>query len=241
MPFAEPTDPVTVVPGDIRGEWQVTTMTKDGEDVPLPDGVEGTLVVEERRLSGVAFCNGFGGAYRLDDGRLRIEDLATTLVGCTGGVGRAEGVYLSALNGRPVQVALDGDDLVLVGEGAELRFRPRPPVLAADLTDAAWMLVAVTSDGLETIALGSPAPLEFRADGTFTAGTGCGSVTGTWDAGADGVRSSVVGHETDCTPELTGQDTLVASVLDGGFEADIRRGRLNLSTPEGQRLAYEPA
>lgn len=235
---ARPNGPAAPAPDDLRGEWLMTGIVEDGEPVPLPDGVEGTLTVDRTKLGGTAFCNSFGGDYRLDAGRLEIDELLMTVMACTGDVGDAEGRYLRALNASDLRATVADGHLVVAGDGVELRFAPRPPVLADDLVGTSWLLQGVTADGLSTIALGAPALLEFRSDRTFAAGTGCGAVSGTWDARPDGVSSSVTDHEADCPADLREQDAHVAGVLGDGFDADISPGRLTLTAPGGRSVEY---
>jgi heat shock protein HslJ len=227
--------------GDIRGEWLVTGLIRDGETVPLPGGAEGTLTVGPRKLSGTAFCNGFGGDYELEEGHLEVRELVSTVMACTGDVATSEGLYLEALQAPDARLTVQAGELVLTGDGVELRFIPRPPVLADDLVGTAWLLQAVTADGLSTIALGTPALLEFRPDGTFLAGTGCGTLSGTWDARPDGVSTTVDDHEADCAGELREQDGHMAAVFAHGVESRIARGRLILTSPEGPSIEYVDA
>lgn len=237
-PPLRPLGPAPEAVGDVRGEWVVTGLLRGDEPVPLPEGVEGTLTVGPKRLGGTAFCNGFGGEYELEEGHLEVRELLSTLMACSGDVATAEGLYLDALTSFDAQVTLQDGELVLTGDGVELRFVQRPPVLADDLVGRSWLLQAVTADGLSTIALGAPALLEFRLDGTFRAGTGCGSVSGTWDARPDGVSTAVDAHEADCAGELRAQDGHVAAVLAHGFEARVSRGRLVLTGLDGPSIEY---
>jgi heat shock protein HslJ len=227
--------------GDIRGEWLVTELFRDGERVPLPADAEGTLVVERKNLTGRAFCNGFGGDYELQEAHLRVRELLSTLIACVGDVATSEGLYLRALQASDARMAVRDGELLLTGDGVELHFIPRPPVLADDLVGTSWLLQGVAADGLGTIAGGAPAPLTFRADGTFEAGTGCGTVSGTWDPRPDGVSSSVTDSETDCPDDLREQDAHVAAVLGDGFDARISDGRLILTHPEGRSVEYVDA
>lgn len=233
--------PEEAAAGDVRGEWLVTGLVRDGEPVPLPDGVEGTLTVGPKQLSGTAFCNGFGGEYALEDDTLEVRELVSTVMACTGDVAAAEGPYMEALQAADARLTVRAGELVLTGDGVELRFIPRPPVLADDLVGTSWLLQAVTAGGLGTSALGSPALLEFRPDGRFLAGTGCGTVSGTWEARPDGVSTSVVGHEGDCSGELAQQDENVAAVFARGFDARISRGRLTLTNPDDRSVEYVDA
>ncbi|MFP5370218.1 MAG: META domain-containing protein, partial [Actinomycetes bacterium] len=229
-------------PGDVLGEWVATALAQDGEVVPLPDGREGTLEIGSTRLGGTAFCNGFGGDYELVEDRLEVRELLSTAMACDGDVATAEGLYFRALNASDARLTVRNGELVLGGDGVEVRFVPRPPVSAADLGRTSWLLQGVGTDGTSTIALGQPALLDLRPDGTFRAGTGCGTVSGTWHAEPDGVGSSVVQHETDCPPELAQQDELVTAVLAQGFRARLSDGRLTLTDAEGRSIEYvDPA
>ena len=157
---------------ELRGEWVVTGLRQDGEPVPLPDR-DGTLTVEDARLGGHSFCNSFGARYRLDGGRLELEDHPTTLVGCEGDVARAAGVYSRVLRAGDLRATVSSSGLLLSGDGAEVHLRPRPPVGAGDLVGGRWVLQALTTEAMGWVAEGEPGLLEFAADGTFSASTGC--------------------------------------------------------------------
>jgi len=238
---APPAGTRTAPPGDIRGEWVVSGLSRDGEDLPLPGGVEGTLAVEERRLGGRSFCNSFGAGYELDGDRLSLEDLLTSLVACTGTVGRAEGAYLAALGSGDVRVAATDEGFLLVGDGVEVRLRPRPPVRAPDLAGRTWRLQGVTDDGVSTIALGPAALLAYADDGSWTASTGCRSLSGAWTLAQDRVTPVVDRAEGDCPAELVEQDAVASRVLGGPYGVRIADGRLLLTGPDGLGLEYVEA
>ncbi|CCG05058.1 META domain-containing protein [Blastococcus saxobsidens] len=222
---------------DLRGEWVVTELRRDGVPVPLPD-LEGTLAVDDARLAGTSFCNGFGARYRLDDGRLELEDHLTSLMACTGDVARAEGVYSRVLTADDPRATTSSEGLVLTGDGAEVHLRPRPPVEAGDLVGGTWSLQGLTTEAMGWAAEGEPAVLEFTADGTFRASTGCRSLAGAWQLRDEQVTTSGPAGEGRCPEELREQDAHVTDVLEQGFTVRIANGRLTIRSPGGQGLEY---
>ncbi|MGY1742026.1 MULTISPECIES: META domain-containing protein [unclassified Blastococcus] len=236
---ASPGDPAP--PVDLRGEWVVTAMRADGEDVALPPDAEGTLVANGRRLGGTSFCNGFGADYRLAGDRLEVRDRITTLMACPGEVARAEGLYGRALDAGDLRVAPTPDGFTLTGDGVELRLAPRPPVEAADLTARPWLLTAVVAGPTASSPTGEPAVLEFGADGTFRASTGCRPVTGRWTITGGRLTPTDVRAERECPGPLHDEDAAVLAVLGQPSGVRIARGVLTLTGAEGRGLQYAPA
>lgn len=113
---ADPQEPARVL-----GEWVVSELRIGGASVPLPPGAEGTLTLEAGRISGKAFCNGFGGRYRLEEDRLTVAEVAHTLMGCAPDVARAEGLYVRALEAPDARLRPEGADLLVTGDGVEVR------------------------------------------------------------------------------------------------------------------------
>jgi heat shock protein HslJ len=172
-------------------------------------------------VSGTAFCNGFGGTYRLDGDRLDLGDIASTLIGCTGDVGAAELAFHGVLNGPGLSLAVDSMELVLSSDAGELRFSRVPPVLVADLVGTRWVLETVAQGGTASAAVGDPV-LELREDGTATFSTGCPTMNGTWTTRGDTVVLADLAYEPiPCPPDPTEQDSLVTQTLSGGFQVSV--------------------
>ncbi|RBY93450.1 hypothetical protein DQ237_17695 [Blastococcus sp. TF02-8] len=223
-------------PGDVRGEWVVTELRRDGEVVPIPDGVDGSLTLDDR-LSGTAFCNGFGAQdYRIEGDRLVVEDLASTLIGCTPEVAMAEGTYLAALNADDVRLAREAERLVIRGGEVEVRLVPRPPVVDVDLTGR-WQLNALV-DGSMSSSPRQTAELDLRADGTLEGTTGCRPVHGTWQVVDERLVTADVIADGECAPEAAEQDAQVLEVLRQGGAVRIARDHLSLTAPGGAGLQF---
>ncbi|WP_147251497.1 META domain-containing protein [Blastococcus sp. TBT05-19] len=222
--------------GDVRGEWVVTELRRDGEVVPIPPGTDGTLTLDER-LSGRAFCNGFGAqSYRIEGDRLVVEELAQSLIGCSPDIAELERLYLDALTASDVRLRREGGELLVSGGGVDVRLVPRPPVEDADLAGR-WQLAALTTTQLASSPL-RPAELEFRADGTLEGTTGCRPVRGTWQVTDERLATADVVADGECPPEGAEQDGHVLDVLRQGGTVRIVRDRLTLTAPDGLGLEF---
>ncbi|MCA0146123.1 META domain-containing protein [Blastococcus sp. LR1] len=223
-------------PGDVRGEWVVTELRRDGEVVPVPPGTDGTLTLDDR-LSGRAFCNGFGAqAYRIEGDRLVVEDLAQTLIGCAPEIAELERLYVGALTADDVRLARDGEALLVSGGGVDVRLVPRPPVEDADLAGR-WQLTALATRDMASSPM-QAAELELRPDGTFSGTTGCRPVRGTWRVTDERLVTADLVADGDCAPETAEQDGHVLDVLRQGGAVRIARDHLTLTAPDGHGLQF---
>lgn len=91
-----------------QGQWQQTG----------PDGQpQQTLQLKDGQLSASAGCNRMFGSARIEQGRLVVGPLASTLMACAPEAMQREQALAALLRSRP-QVRLDGDKL-LIGEVAQ--------------------------------------------------------------------------------------------------------------------------
>jgi heat shock protein HslJ len=79
-----------------------------------PPETEFSLEVQGDRLAGRSGCNRFMGSWSIDNGRLEIGQLASTMMFCDG-LMELEGAFLAALQGAR-SAALDGERLILADE-----------------------------------------------------------------------------------------------------------------------------
>jgi heat shock protein HslJ len=86
-------------------------------DVPGADeGSTPWLEFVEGRVSGYTGCNMLNGAWRMENGEVRIGQVATTKRGCVGPAGDVERRVLASFAGH---LRKEGDRLVATGPGGE--------------------------------------------------------------------------------------------------------------------------
>jgi len=65
----------------LKGLWVLDTLTVDGADVTVPDGID--MEIELGRIGGTGGCNSFGGRIdAADDGTLVLAELGWTEMAC---------------------------------------------------------------------------------------------------------------------------------------------------------------
>lgn len=223
---------------DVEGEWQLRSGTTDGTAIPQPDGPGATLDVSGDRASGTAFCNHWFATVRADGPGFALEGIGSTEMACRPDVMAAERAYLTAL--AAVDTAtVDGEELVLTGEGVDLRFEPVTPVPEEELLGTRWTLESLVDGGTASSTVGGPATLELSADGSLTGSTGCRELSGRFTVEGDVVRATELSAGTgDCPAEVEAQDAHVVAVLGDGFRVSVEGDRLTLTAPDGRGLVY---
>ncbi len=109
-------------PETMQGSWVLES--GKGPHGPV-DPVEGSpvefVVDDQGQASGTAGCNGFGGPIKVEEGRLEIGPLASTLMACDEALMQAESAYLAALEDVS-SGEVSGDKMTLTGTDTELKF-----------------------------------------------------------------------------------------------------------------------
>jgi heat shock protein HslJ len=149
----------------------------------------------------------------------------------------SERAYLAALE-RVVQSSEDGDELVLLGEGVELRFRATEPPPIESMTGAVWVLERVIDRDVVSDAAGERAALEMYTDGSVIGSTGCRTFHGHYQPRGADVLFTDFSLDGECPDELVSQDSHVVSVLGDGFRARIDGETLTLTARGQQGLLY---
>lgn len=222
----------------IEGSWQLISGRTRAGEVPMVADRPITLSIEGSSVTGTAACNSYGGRLVGAGGRVRIDELGMTAMGCEPDVMASESAYTAALSAIR-QIGRDGDELVLVGPDVELRFVALPPPPTADLVDTTWVLETVFVGDVAASVAGERATLELRSDGTFSGSTGCRSFTGTWTEQGERIAdTSMRMDDLDCPRDLISQDSTVVSVVGDGFVPTIDGDLLTLTDPGGAGLVY---
>jgi heat shock protein HslJ len=232
-----PVDDPPVAPGGeqgIGGDWELVDGMSGGRPLPAPPAGRATLSAHGNQLTGTAFCTGFGGRYRLDGERVVIDDLAQTDMACLDpGVMEGEAAFMGVLNASGTRFTRTAGELVLENGTGRLRFRPQTPVPTAQLVGTRWVLDTLIDGQVASSTVGARAELQLSDDATFTAGTGCRRLSGTWRTAGDTVYLDYEWPAAGCQRDVERQEQQVIAVLGTGFQATVDGDRLTLTSSRG--------
>jgi heat shock protein HslJ len=223
---------------DITGAWQLTSGTVDGNAVPMEPGYPITLTIEDGEMGGTAACNGYGGTYQADGGRISFGAISITEMGCDGGVMDSESAYMAALSAVD-EYRIGDQALTLTGPGVELSYELLPPVPTSELVGTVWILDGLISGDAVSSVGGEEATLELFSDGSLIGSTGCRTLTGSYVVSGASVEFTDLAAAGDCPPELEDQDGHVVTVLGDGFRVEIDGNRLIASSAGDLGLTYK--
>ena len=225
---------------DLDGTWRLVS-GRDAEG-SLPDlgGRQVTLVVDGEQVGGVSACNHYGGRIEVEGDTVSIGELGGTEMGCEPDVMDLEQRYLAGL-GAVERGERAVDELTLSGSDVALEYEIVPPEPDADLVGTTWLLESLIDD--ETASSTVPGGrLGLTDDGTLTAETGCGEVSGTYRLEGDGTAVTLLGPEPGpsipCDELAAAQHRHVVDVLADGFTWQVDGTRLLVTSPEGRGLEF---
>lgn len=223
----------------LDGAWQLESGTLDGASIPLVDGYPITFDASGSAFGGTAACNQYGGLFAVEAWEMTVHELHITEMACEADVMASEGAYVLAI--RRVNLAShEGDHLVLTGPETELRFVAVPEVPDEALTGTTWILDSLIADDTVSTVSGDSLDLVFAADGTFRAGTGCRTLSGSYTITGNAVQTPEMAADGECPAELQAQDGHVVAVFEG-FTVAVDGDRLTLTAAGNQGLGYRAA
>ncbi|MGZ0230430.1 MAG: META domain-containing protein, partial [Acidimicrobiales bacterium] len=218
---------------------------RSGLDVEPIDGLALTLLFQMRTVSkfvanGHDGCNDFGASYRAAEQQIFWDPQGFSIEdgGCDPLMTEVGAGYLAAL----VNVHTferNNATLSLRGAGFELIFDAEEAIDESQLVGDYWLLDVIVVNGADRDVQGTSGYLRFVGE-TFTASTGCRSLTGTWTRPAGNlIKLPNQRASGSCSPELLDQDRLVMDVLSGGFSVDVLTAEvLRVSSEGNQALVF---
>lgn len=104
----------------VGSEWELTRINGEG----VVDDSRVSLSFDEDQLGGNSGCNSYFADYALS-GRngIKIGETGMTLMACLDSELMSQEMRYTSFLSRVSEYSLDGDELVLVGEGGEMEFR----------------------------------------------------------------------------------------------------------------------
>jgi heat shock protein HslJ len=203
---------------------------------PLPDNPP-TLSFEEENLGGHTGCNHYGGEYEVEAGRITINDIFQTLIGCPEPLMAQEEAYLSALRAAD-SFTLTGDSLTLFYENGELHFQRRQPPEDATLEQMNWRLTTFVSNETARSLLADTEIRVVFQNGSMEGHGGCNQFHGDYDLNGNRMHlGEVVATDMHCGDEaLMAQEEEFLSALRGVESFEIDGHQLSLHHRDGSLI-----
>lgn len=212
----------------------------------LSAGIEGHVLVpgstvrlsfQGGRLSASAGCNSMSGTYRIDGGRLILEELATTEMGCEARLMDQDRWLAEFLDGA--SIALDADGLALTNSAFRLALTNgavRLTLLDREISDpdrpllgTRWVVDGlIGGDAVSSIPVGVVAALSFT-EGRVDVEAGCNQGGGTVRITDTTIDFGPIGlTKRGCSPEIMAVEQAVGAVLSGTTRYRIEAGNLTI-------------
>lgn len=187
---------------------------------------------DDEQLGGSAFCNLYGGTYRLDDDGMTIEVGAMTEMACDEPVMSMESAFVAFLD-AVTSLRVDGDRLTLVSEDLELSFDAEQP---EPLVGTTWRIDGlIDGEVAASMIAGTEAFLVLDEDGGLSGDTGCNGMIGTYEV--EGDRLSIGPIETTeracADPAMNEQEAAILRALSATVSFEIQGEALSLSDGDG--------
>jgi heat shock protein HslJ len=106
---------------ELDGDWRLVSGSVRGTLIALVPEAQITMRIDGGEIGGTSACNHYGGQIADDGGEITIGALTMTEMACADEIMNAEAAYLDGL-GLVTGAAGGTDELVLSGDGVELRF-----------------------------------------------------------------------------------------------------------------------
>ena len=219
----------------LEGAWTLTSYLVDGTLQPVPSGASATAVFAAGTVAGNSGCNQYTGSYTVDDPKLTIGPLATTMMACQPPASDLETAYLADM-GKVASFARSATKLTLsdTSGAALLEYAPTPK---GELTGATWTATGVNNGkgGVVSTATTSQITAEFKADGTLSGNATCNTYRGTYTTDGDKITiGPLVTTQMACdTADLNAQEQEYLAALGNVATFSVSGGKLELRDAGG--------
>jgi heat shock protein HslJ len=236
------------------GEWRTTSIeqapTVKGPGVK-PDAF--TLrFFDDGRVIAQARCNSISGNYRIADGKFRMDEAATTEMGCPGDNRHEEDTWLAAFLTSGPAWSFDGKRIGLDGPEIDVELAPREEVVPnTPIVGTTWKVTHLTdgpapgapADPNSSVSAGAPmGTWELTFTATEVRGRGqCATFTGPAEQRDGAIRfGSITKDLSKCSDGDPGMEALLA-VLAGDVTVKQHIETLTLTHSSGKGLQLSAA
>jgi heat shock protein HslJ len=213
--------------------WIIDRASVEVLEPDAPAEARATIRFEDDgELGGSAFCNLYGGTYRLDGDELTIEIGAMTEMACDEPVMSMESAFVAFL-GAVSSFRVDAERLTLVNEGLELSFDAEQP---EPLVGTTWRIDGLVEGEVATSTIaGTEAFLVLDEQGGVAGETGCNGLIGTYETEGDRLSfGPIETTERACAdPAMNEQEAAILRALSVNASYAIQGEGLSLFDGDG--------
>jgi heat shock protein HslJ len=218
-----------------------TSVTENGRPRPLVEGTRISLRFSDAsELGAQAGCNSMGGPASIENGRLVVDDLATTEMGCDPPRHAQDEWLARFLTSRP-SADLSAETLTLENATTRIVLTDRK-VADPDrsLQGTKWVVdTIVEGESASSVPAGAEAHLVFGDTDRFSGNTGCNGMGGNavvHDETHTITFSEVISTKMACEDDRMRLEQAVLDTLEGDVAYSIDADVLRLDGPDGHGL-----
>jgi len=223
-------------PAALQGsEWVLDPTSMAALVDHVPEEAQITIAFAGGQASGKAACNSYGGDYTANqDGSMSFGPFAVTLMACPEPLTVLEHAYLATLAG--VSSFTVGGELVLSGDGADLRFQPRASAQPLSLEGPNWRLTSISTGGtVSSPVAGTAVTAVFSSDGTVSGAAGCNRYNGPFTASGGSLSfGPLVTTKMMCADDVMTQEQAFLAAMAEVAGSTISGAALTLLDAGGQ-------
>jgi heat shock protein HslJ len=212
------------------------TWVLDPASLGVPGGEQftPTATLRDGTITGLSGCNRYSGSYTVDDNRLALGPIRTTLRSCGPVADAVEADFLDRLQ-RVGAFGVDGECLVLVGDDdTELLVFD---AMRATL-EGSWEIIGylmVSGAGFSSTVVDSTPTAVFTADGSVSGTTGCNTFRGRYTTDEFNVTiGPLLATRMECPPDRAEQEAGILKALEAATTFALTPGTATLLNASGQ-------
>lgn len=227
-------------PDPLRGKTFIATaVTEDGKPRELLSDTELSMqFTDDGRLITQAGCNTMQGTVSTADGKLVVDDLGSTAMGCDQAHNEQD-AFVSKVLGASPSWQLAEDRLTVTSGTTTLDLAPRETVHPdKDLVGTTWVLdTLVDGDVASSTPAGAPEVTLVFDGKRVTADTHCNGIAADYTVTGDTIVFTLgVSTKMACAPEIMQGENAVSGVLNGEVTYEITADRLTLTNKSGKGI-----
>ncbi|WP_180891042.1 META domain-containing protein [Haloechinothrix aidingensis] len=214
-----------------------TSVSEGGEPRPLAGDTGVRLTFDDGQLRAHAGCNHLHGNVRLQDGRLDVNRLGGTEIGCSPELAEQD-EWLSGFLADGPTVELDDETLVLTGGETTMVLADSDAAEPDRALEGTRWVVDTVLDGdvASSVPRDAEAHLTFAAGGEVRGNAGCNSLDARYSATGSRLDiEQVVTTNMSCGQHVDRFERTVLDVLSGEPSYEIDGDRLTLTGEEPDR------